>query len=187
MCDLPQPERNWGCHVLFIKRSPLWKSQGHSIPHALPLYTLLLHLTLQPADALFGLHTQVENSLKSLLFVQSIMGFQYSSLIWFLHVNSDDRAILDESDQFMLNPADFVTHMFRNVSLPSHLVLFDSQEIHLRELLISHSFQQVNLLSIYFLLPICCSFCTAACCLFIWLVHNLLPNLIKHYHFERLL
>ncbi|XP_020115189.1 GPI mannosyltransferase 3-like isoform X1 [Ananas comosus] len=120
-----------------------------NIPMA--LYMSLVHQR-GTEDAMSYLSEEAHyGRVKSILFLMPCHSTPYYST---LHCNlpmrfldctpSDDRAILDESDQFMLNPADFVTHMFRNVSLPSHLVLFDSQEVHLRGLLISHSFQQVK-------------------------------------------
>ena len=50
-------ERNGRCYVLFIKRSPGWKSEECPLPHALSFNTLLLYLTLQHTYALFGLHS----------------------------------------------------------------------------------------------------------------------------------
>ncbi|KAF5743857.1 GPI mannosyltransferase 3 isoform X3 [Tripterygium wilfordii] len=41
---------------------------------------------------------------------------------------SEERGIQDESDQFMNNPIDFASEYARNWSLPSHVVLFDSEE-----------------------------------------------------------
>ncbi|KAF3323123.1 hypothetical protein FCM35_KLT13112 [Carex littledalei] len=53
---------------------------------------------------------------------------------------SEERGVIDESDQFMLNPSDFVKSMFSNSHLLnfSHIVLFESEEKHLRDLLSSH-------------------------------------------------
>ncbi|XXG74680.1 hypothetical protein AAC387_Pa07g3338 [Persea americana] len=57
---------------------------------------------------------------------------------------SDDRGVLDESDRFMMSPVDFAYNMATNWSLPSHIVLFDSQEKQLREFLTSHLFKEVK-------------------------------------------
>lgn len=51
---------------------------------------------------------------------------------------------MDESDRFMSNPVGFVSTMLENSSLPSHLVMFESEEKHLRELLVSHSYKEVK-------------------------------------------
>ncbi|PKA55335.1 Dol-P-Man:Man(7)GlcNAc(2)-PP-Dol alpha-1,6-mannosyltransferase [Apostasia shenzhenica] len=55
---------------------------------------------------------------------------------------SDVRGTLDESDQFMANPVDFTSEMFKHDSLPSHIVVFDSEEIMLRDILSSRSFRE---------------------------------------------
>nr|XP_009393657.1 PREDICTED: GPI mannosyltransferase 3 isoform X2 [Musa acuminata subsp. malaccensis] len=57
---------------------------------------------------------------------------------------SDTKGILDESDRFMIDPLGFVMSMFTNSSLPSHIVLFSSEEKQLRELLISYSFDEIK-------------------------------------------
>lgn len=51
---------------------------------------------------------------------------------------------MDESDRFMMDPSNFVSGMLRNKALPSHLVLFDTEERHLYELLESHSYKEVK-------------------------------------------
>ncbi|KAJ3685820.1 hypothetical protein LUZ61_014984 [Rhynchospora tenuis] len=53
---------------------------------------------------------------------------------------SEKRDVVDESDQFMLNPSDFVKSKFSDSLLLnfSHLVLFDVEERQLRDLLSSH-------------------------------------------------
>jgi hypothetical protein len=50
-------ERNGRCYVLFVKRSPWWKSEECPLSHALSFNTLLLYLALQRTYALFGLHS----------------------------------------------------------------------------------------------------------------------------------
>ncbi|KAJ3693913.1 hypothetical protein LUZ60_009393 [Juncus effusus] len=57
---------------------------------------------------------------------------------------SESRSVPDESDQFMMNPFDFAKLMFTDLTLPSHIVLFDSEERHLKELLSEHSFVEVK-------------------------------------------
>lgn len=65
-------------------------------------------------------------------------------LIWSdISFNSEEKGIPDESDHFMMDPVSFVTLM-TNGSLPSHVVLFDSEEKLLRDFLISHSFTEVH-------------------------------------------
>ncbi|KAK9757379.1 hypothetical protein RND81_01G158400 [Saponaria officinalis] len=57
---------------------------------------------------------------------------------------SEQRGVPDESDRFMLNPLEFVSDFSRNWSLPSHIVMFDSEEIKLRSFLMSNSFREVK-------------------------------------------
>lgn len=58
--------------------------------------------------------------------------------------DSEEKGILDESDQFLMDPVGFATEYAKNWSLPSHIVLFDSQEKQLKEFLVSHNFHEVN-------------------------------------------
>jgi len=44
----------------------------------------------------------------------------------------------------MMDPVSFVSTLMTNGSLPSHVVLFDSEEKLLRDFLISHSFIEVH-------------------------------------------
>lgn len=57
---------------------------------------------------------------------------------------SEDKGIPDESDRFMMDPVGFVSGYAKNWSLPSHIVLFESEEKLLRNFLISHSFREVH-------------------------------------------
>ncbi|KAB2600234.1 GPI mannosyltransferase 3-like [Pyrus ussuriensis x Pyrus communis] len=57
---------------------------------------------------------------------------------------SEEKGILDESDQFMMDPVGFTSELARNWSLSSHIVLFDSEEKQLRDFLISHSFREIK-------------------------------------------
>ncbi|XP_052180477.1 mannosyltransferase APTG1 isoform X1 [Diospyros lotus] len=55
---------------------------------------------------------------------------------------SGEKGVLDESDRFMMDPVGFASEFAKNWSLPSHIVLFDSQEKLLEDFLASHSFQE---------------------------------------------
>ncbi|KAK9275656.1 hypothetical protein L1049_022923 [Liquidambar formosana] len=57
---------------------------------------------------------------------------------------SEEKGILDESDRFMLDPVGFASELGKNWSLPSHIVLFDSEERQLKEFLIAHSFKEIR-------------------------------------------
>ena len=59
-------------------------------------------------------------------------------------VTSEEKGTLDESDRFMMDPANFASEFAINWSLPSHIVMFDSEERSLREFLVSHSFKEVH-------------------------------------------
>ncbi|KAK9901895.1 hypothetical protein M0R45_001876 [Rubus argutus] len=41
---------------------------------------------------------------------------------------SEEKGIPDKSDQFMMDPVGFVSEFAKNWSLPSHIVIFDSEE-----------------------------------------------------------
>ncbi|WCJ32280.1 GPI mannosyltransferase 3 [Euphorbia peplus] len=57
---------------------------------------------------------------------------------------SEGKGILDESDRFMMDPVSFTSEMAKNWSRPSHIVLFDSEERMLKDLLISYSFREIK-------------------------------------------
>ena len=59
-------------------------------------------------------------------------------------VNSEEKGIPDESDQFMMDPVGFASEFAKNWSLPSHIVLFDSEAKKLHDFLVSHSFTEVD-------------------------------------------
>ncbi|CAL1376987.1 unnamed protein product [Linum trigynum] len=55
---------------------------------------------------------------------------------------SEEKGIPDESDRFMIDPVGFMEEFSKNWSLPSHIVLFKSQEQLLRDFLVLHSFRE---------------------------------------------
>ncbi|KAH9620327.1 hypothetical protein KSS87_001150 [Heliosperma pusillum] len=61
-----------------------------------------------------------------------------------LFITSEQSGVLDESDRFMLDPFAFTSDFARNWSLPSHIVMFDSEETKLKGLLISLNFREVK-------------------------------------------
>ncbi|KAL3614020.1 Mannosyltransferase aptg1 [Castilleja foliolosa] len=83
-----------------------------------------------------------ENKVQNILFLTPCHATPYYST---LHKNipmrfldctpSEEKGILDESDQFLKDPFGFVTMLARNWTLPSHIVIFDSQEKLLKEFL----------------------------------------------------
>ena len=58
-------------------------------------------------------------------------------------VGRSTEQIMDESDRFIRDPSGFVSNMLENLPLPSHLVLFDSQELRLRDILALHGYTKV--------------------------------------------
>lgn len=58
-------------------------------------------------------------------------------------VGSSTEQIMDESDYFIRDPSGFASNMLDNLPLPSHLVLFDAQEVQLRDILALHGYTKV--------------------------------------------
>lgn len=57
---------------------------------------------------------------------------------------SEQRGTPDESDRFMLDPHGFASEFAKNWSLPSHIILFESEERKLKDFLISRSYREVK-------------------------------------------
>ncbi|XP_066366923.1 mannosyltransferase APTG1-like [Miscanthus floridulus] len=57
---------------------------------------------------------------------------------------SDNKGSLDESDRFLTSPSEFVGGVFGNLSTFSHIVLFESEERHVLQLLLHNSFLEVR-------------------------------------------
>ncbi|KAJ4788433.1 Mannosyltransferase [Rhynchospora pubera] len=97
-------------------------------------------------DVMFYLSKEAhKGEVSSILFLMPCHSTPYYSS---LHYNvtmrfldctpSERRDVVDESDQFMLNPSDFVKSSDSLLLNFSHLVLFDAEERQLRDLLSSH-------------------------------------------------
>ncbi|KAK4490478.1 hypothetical protein RD792_001155 [Penstemon davidsonii] len=92
-----------------------------------------------------------EDRVKGILFLTPCHATPYYST---LHHNlpmrfldctpSEDKGVMDESDQFLMNPVGFATDFARNWSLPSYIVLFDSQEKILKEFLVLQHFHEIR-------------------------------------------
>lgn len=88
-------------------------------------------------------------NLKSILFLTPCHSTPYYST---LHRNlpmrfldcspSEVKGIPDESDRFIMDPIGFISEFAKNWSRPSHIVLFDNEETHVKDFLISHSFEE---------------------------------------------
>ncbi|XAR51226.1 Dolichyl-P-Man:Man(6)GlcNAc(2)-PP-dolichol alpha-1,2-mannosyltransferase [Bertholletia excelsa] len=91
----------------------------------------------------------LRGKVKSILFLTPCHATPYYST---LHQNlpmrfldcspSEEEGVPDESDRFMMDPAGFASEFAKKWSLPSHIVLFESEEKQLRDFLISHAFQE---------------------------------------------
>lgn len=115
------------------------------------LYMSLVHQR-GSEDVMHYLAREAQNGdVRSVLFLTPCHATPYYSA---LHQNlpmrfldctpSEQRGILDESDRFLLDPAGFLSEFSKNWSLPSHIVLFDSEERRLKDFLTSHSFKEVK-------------------------------------------
>lgn len=120
-----------------------------NIPMA--LYMSLVHQR-GTEDVMIYLSKEAQNEkVKGILFLMPCHATPYySTLHYDLPMRildcspSEEKGIPDESDHFMMDPVSFVSTLMTNVSLPSHVVLFDSEEKLLRDFLISHSFTEIR-------------------------------------------
>ncbi|XP_076889169.1 mannosyltransferase APTG1-like [Bidens hawaiensis] len=89
-----------------------------------------------------------EGKVKSILFLTPCHATPYYST---LHQNlpmrfldcspSEVKGTLDESDRFMMDPSGFITEFAKNWSQPSHVILFNNEEKHVKDFLLSHSYE----------------------------------------------
>ncbi|KAH7569299.1 hypothetical protein JRO89_XS06G0140200 [Xanthoceras sorbifolium] len=93
----------------------------------------------------------LNEKVKSILFLMPCHATPYYST---LHRNlpmrfldcspREAKDILAESDRFMMDPVGFASVIVKNGTLPSHIVLFESEERPLRDLLVSYSFREIQ-------------------------------------------
>ncbi|CAK8564240.1 unnamed protein product [Lathyrus sativus] len=113
------------------------------------LYMSLVHQR-GPEDVMNHLAKEAfQGKVKSILFLTPCHATPYYSM---LHRNlpmqfldctpSEEKGVLDESDRFMKDPVSFMSKFANNWSLPSHIVLFDSEEQKLRSFLISLDYRE---------------------------------------------
>ncbi|XP_019453890.1 PREDICTED: GPI mannosyltransferase 3 isoform X1 [Lupinus angustifolius] len=118
-----------------------------NIPMA--LYMSLVHQR-GPEDVMNHLAGEAQHgNVRSVLFLTPCHATPYYSM---LHHNlpmqfldctpSEEKGVPDESDHFMMDPAPFVSEYAKKWSLPSHIVLFDSEEQKLRNSLISFGYRE---------------------------------------------
>ncbi|KAF5789457.1 putative hexosyltransferase [Helianthus annuus] len=92
-----------------------------------------------------------QGNVKSVLFLTPCHATPYYST---LHQNlpmrfldcspSEVKGNLDESDRFMTDPIGFTSEFAKNWSQPSHIVLFNNEEKHLKDFLSSHSYEETK-------------------------------------------
>lgn len=115
------------------------------------LYMSLVHQR-GSEDVMYYLAKEARNDkVESILFLMPCHATPYYST---LHRNlpmrfldcspSEVKGVLNESDCFLMNPLNFASDILKELPLPSHIVLFDAEERHLRELLESYSFKEVK-------------------------------------------
>ncbi|TVU44671.1 hypothetical protein EJB05_04119 [Eragrostis curvula] len=115
------------------------------------LYMSLFHQR-GTEDVMFHLSKEAHDGrVKSVLFLMPCHSTPYYSS---LHYNlpmrfldctpSDNKGTLDESDRFLTSPSDFVGKVFKNLSSFSHIVLFESEERHVLDMLLQNSFVEVR-------------------------------------------
>ncbi|KAF8677294.1 hypothetical protein HU200_046780 [Digitaria exilis] len=138
---------------------------GKRWPSSLQLSVILLIITNVPMalymslfhqrgmeDVMYYLSKEAhDGKVKSILFLMPCHSTPYYST---LHYNlpmrfldctpSDNKGTLDESDRFLASPPDFVDEVFGNLSSFSHIVLFESEERHMLNLLLRNSFLEVR-------------------------------------------
>ncbi|KAK7329863.1 hypothetical protein VNO77_24044 [Canavalia gladiata] len=113
------------------------------------LYMSLIHQR-GPEDVMNHLAREaLHGKVKSILFLTPCHATPYYSM---LHHNlpmqfldctpSEEKGVPDESDRFLMDPVPFVSEYAKNWSLPSHIVLFDSEEQKLRNLLGSLDYRE---------------------------------------------
>ncbi|XP_027331577.1 GPI mannosyltransferase 3 [Abrus precatorius] len=118
-----------------------------NIPMA--LYMSLVHQR-GPEDIMNHLAREaLHGKVKSILFLTPCHATPYYSMLHhslpmqFLDCTpSEEKGVPDESDRFLMDPVPFVSEYAKNWSLPSHIVLFDSEEKKLRNFLISFDYRE---------------------------------------------
>ncbi|KAI3423779.1 uncharacterized protein J3R85_010785 [Psidium guajava] len=120
-----------------------------NIPMA--LYMSLVHQRGSEDVMNFLSREAAKDRVKSVLFLMPCHATPYYSTLHhdlpmrFLDCSpSEERGVPDESDRFMMDPVGFTEELANDWLLPSHIVLFESEERALREFLLMHSFKEVK-------------------------------------------
>ncbi|XP_022639585.1 GPI mannosyltransferase 3 isoform X2 [Vigna radiata var. radiata] len=118
-----------------------------NIPMA--LYMSLVHQR-GPEDVMNHLAREaLHGKVRSILFLTPCHATPYYSMLHhdlpmqFLDCTpSEEKGVPDDSDRFLMDPVSFVSEYAKNVSMASHIVLFDSEEQKLKNLLISFDYME---------------------------------------------
>jgi len=124
---------------------------------ASPLFPFISHIQHSlwqrgTEDVMYYLSKEAHDGrVKSVLFLMPCHSTPYYSTLHydlpmrFLDCTpSDNKGTLDESDRFLTSPSEFVGGVFGNLSTFSHIVLFESEERHVLQLLLHNSFLEVR-------------------------------------------
>lgn len=122
---------------------------GTNLPMA--LYMSMVHQR-GTEDVMYYLSREAVNGeITSILFLTHCHATPYYSTLHhdipmrFLDCTpSEEKGYIDESDKFMMDPFGFTSEFAKNWSMPSHIILFDSQEKLLKEFLVSHQFHEIK-------------------------------------------
>jgi len=113
--------------------------------HSTPYYsTLHYNLPMRFLDCtprwLFSLFFWMQ---KYLTFHIYTCAWIHTSLLTLFTALSDNKGTLDESDRFLASPSEFVGEVSGNLSTFSHIILFESKERHVFQLLVHNSILEV--------------------------------------------
>ncbi|XP_047941262.1 mannosyltransferase APTG1-like [Salvia hispanica] len=154
LASLGRAERSKGGSYSHIRRAPKLELAVlfllvTNVPMA--LYMSMIHQRGTEDLMNYLAEEATENNVESILFLTPCHATPYYST---LHRNlpmrfldctpSDDRGILDESDQFLKDPIGFTTKLAQTWNRPSHIALFDSEEKPLKGFLASHHFKEIK-------------------------------------------
>ncbi|KAK6942377.1 GPI mannosyltransferase [Dillenia turbinata] len=136
-----------------VSKFKLWPAVIFLLATNLPmtLYMSLCHQRGSEDVMSYLAKEAYDDKVKSILFLMPCHATPYYSVLHrnlpmrFLNCTpSEEKGVPDESDRFLADPVGFAFEMEKSWSTPSHIVLFESEETHLKEFLISRSFKEVK-------------------------------------------
>ncbi|XP_042066073.1 mannosyltransferase APTG1-like [Salvia splendens] len=154
LAKLGRAEISKGDSNSHIRRAPklelaVWFLLITNVPMA--LYMSMIHQRGTEDVMNYLAEEAMKNNVEGILFLTPCHATPYYST---LHRNlpmrfldctpSDEKGILDESEQFLGDPAGFATKLAQTWNRPSHIVVFDAEEKPLKEFLVSHNFKEIR-------------------------------------------